>query len=164
MKIILSVVLIALLVGCSDENVAKQKSVETKEVETVTSKVVQETEKVEETKKIVKPVQKEHKKVITTEKKVPKAETKIISSAAVDGKKLFMKCVSCHGSKAEKKALNKSQIIQGWSVAKTSKALHGYKDGTYGGSMKTVMQGQVKSYSDEEIQAVAKYILNISAS
>jgi len=172
MKIVLSAVLIALLVGCSDDNVATQKTIETKKVEIATPKVAKET------KIIIKTVQKEAAVVVKTpvkreekiapkvavksEKIVKKTESKVVSPV-VDGQALYAKCVACHGAKAEKKALNKSQVIQGWSIAKTTKALKGYKDGSYGGSMKTVMQSQIKKYSDEEIQAVAKYILNITA-
>jgi cytochrome c553 len=77
------------------------------------------------------------------------------------GKELFAKCTSCHGAKAEKKALNKSQIIAGWDAAKIEKALKGYKDGSYGGAMKGVMKGQVAALSDEDIKALADYIATL---
>ncbi len=74
------------------------------------------------------------------------------------GEAVYKKCSGCHGAKAEKKALGKSQIIAGWDSAKTEDALKGYKAGTYGGSMKGVMKGQVMTMSDEDIKAVAEYI------
>ena len=77
---------------------------------------------------------------------------------AADGAKLYKKCISCHGAKAEKKALNKSKVIKGWPAAETAKALKGYKTGSYGGPMKGLMKGQVASYSDADIEAVSKYI------
>ena len=78
---------------------------------------------------------------------------------AADGAALYKKCISCHGAKAEKKALgNKSQVIQGWPAAKSIEALKGYKAGTYGGPMKALMKGQVASYSDADIEAVSKYV------
>ncbi|NLC28262.1 MAG: c-type cytochrome [Campylobacteraceae bacterium] len=80
------------------------------------------------------------------------------SLMAADGAALYKKCISCHGSNAEKKALNKSQVIAGWPAEKQIAALKGYKDGTYGGPMKALMKGQISSYSDEEIEAVSKYI------
>lgn len=77
---------------------------------------------------------------------------------SVNGAKLFASCVSCHGQKAEKKALGQSQIIAGWEKQKTIDALHGYKNDTYGGAMKGIMKGQVTSKSDEDIEALATYI------
>nr|WP_275853488.1 c-type cytochrome [Sulfurimonas sp. SAG-AH-194-C20] len=76
----------------------------------------------------------------------------------MDGGALFAKCSGCHGVNADKKALNKSQSIKGWSVAKLSDAINGYKDGSYGGSMKGVMKPQVSKLSDEEIKALSEYI------
>jgi cytochrome c553 len=67
-------------------------------------------------------------------------------------------CASCHGANAEKSALGKSQVIQGWSVEKTVEALKGYKDGSYGGAMKGLMKGQVARLSDADIQDLAQQI------
>lgn len=80
---------------------------------------------------------------------------------AADGAALFKKCVGCHGAKAEKKALGKSQVIQGWEASKIAEALHGYKDGSYGGPMKGLMKGQVAPMSDADIEAVAAYIAGL---
>ncbi len=77
---------------------------------------------------------------------------------AADGAMLYKKCAGCHGAKAEKKALGKSQVVAGWDVAKTQKALNGYKDGSYGGAMKGVMKGQVASMSADDIKAVSEFI------
>ncbi len=83
------------------------------------------------------------------------------SLMAADGAELFKKCTSCHGATAEKSALNKSQIIKGWDAAKVEAALKGYKDGSYGGAMKGLMKGQVGTYSDADIAAVAAYIATL---
>jgi len=77
---------------------------------------------------------------------------------AADGESLYKTCSTCHGTKADKSALNKSQIIAGWSADKTIAALSGYKDGTYGGPLKGTMAGQVKNLDAEAITALAKYI------
>ncbi|MDD3342063.1 MAG: c-type cytochrome [Sulfurospirillaceae bacterium] len=77
---------------------------------------------------------------------------------AADGASLFKTCATCHGAKAEKAALNKSQIIAGWSADKITAALNGYKAGTYGGALKMTMVGQVKALDDEKIKALATYI------
>jgi len=72
--------------------------------------------------------------------------------------KLFAKCAGCHGNKAQKHALGVSKIIAGWSAKKIEDALHGYKNGTFGGVMKGVMKGQVSSLSDKDIKVLANYI------
>ena len=65
---------------------------------------------------------------------------------AADGEALFKTCTTCHGTRAEKSALNKSQVIAGWSMLiKSVAALNGYKDGTYGGTLKGTMTAQVKN-------------------
>ena len=68
------------------------------------------------------------------------------------------KCASCHGKNGEKAAFNNAQIIAGWDKAKSIAALNGYKDGTYGGSLKGIMKGQVSALSDAQIEAVSEYI------
>ncbi len=76
-----------------------------------------------------------------------------------DGAALFKKCAGCHGAKAEKKALGKSEVIAGWDAAKIEEALKGYKAGTRNvHGMGGLMKGQVASYSDADIKAVAEYI------
>lgn len=83
-------------------------------------------------------------------------------SATVDGAALFaQKCVSCHGQKAEKSALGKSQVITGWDASKIKDALHGYQAGTYGKEMKGVMQGQAKALNDDQINALAAHISSL---
>jgi len=82
-----------------------------------------------------------------------------MSLMAADGAALYKKCAGCHGAKGEKKALGKSQHIGGMPVDKIVEDLKGYKAGkrnVYG--MGALMKGQVASYSDADIQAVAEYI------
>jgi len=85
-----------------------------------------------------------------------------LSLMANDGASLYKKCAACHGSQGEKKALNKSQIIQNWDEEKLVSSLKGYKDGSYGGAMKGLMKGQVAKYSDEDIVKVSKHITTFS--
>ncbi len=68
------------------------------------------------------------------------------------------KCASCHGTNAEKSALNASAKIAQWDAKKIEDALQGYKNGTYGSKMKAIMQAQSKPLSDEEIKALSDYI------
>ncbi|MFT7004520.1 MAG: cytochrome c [Sulfurimonas sp.] len=81
-----------------------------------------------------------------------------LTIAAADGASIYKKCAACHGAHAEKKALGKSAVIQGWEVQRTVAALKGYKAGTYGGTMKGLMKGQVASLTDAEIEDVSKFI------
>lgn len=81
-----------------------------------------------------------------------------LTAAMADGAALYKKCTACHGATGEKKALGKSAVIKGWEVQKTVAALKGYQDGTYGGAMKGLMKGQVKSLDDAQIEALAKFI------
>lgn len=71
-------------------------------------------------------------------------------------------CTSCHGYDFDKQALNKSKIISKLSEDQIKEALLGYKDGTYGGAMKSLMKSQVIKYTDDELKEIAKYILKIS--
>jgi len=85
-----------------------------------------------------------------------------VSLMAADGAAAYKKCVSCHGAKAEKKALNKSEIINAWDAAKIEEALHGYKAGTRNvHGMGALMKGQVAAYDDATIKAVAAYITTL---
>ncbi|MBE0491391.1 MAG: c-type cytochrome [Sulfurospirillum sp.] len=80
---------------------------------------------------------------------------------AADGASLYKSCAACHGAKAEKKALNKSQIIAGWSADNIVAALQGYKAGTYGGALKGTMKGQVARLSDDDMKVLAEYITTL---
>ena len=71
---------------------------------------------------------------------------------------LYLKCAGCHGQKAERSALNKSQIIQDWDKQQIIDSLNGYKDGTYGGAFKGLMLGQVSTLTQEQIEILAGYI------
>ena len=71
---------------------------------------------------------------------------------------VYKKCAGCHGATGEKKALGKSKVISSMSKADIAAALHGYKDGSYGGAMKGLMKGQVKGLSDADITAIAEHI------
>ena len=77
---------------------------------------------------------------------------------AADGAEIYKaKCFSCHGEKAVKPALNKSQVIAGWDAAKTIASVNGYKNDV-GGAMKAVMKPIASGLSDDDIKAVADTI------
>jgi len=75
---------------------------------------------------------------------------------ASDGAALYKKCAACHGAHGEKKALGKSAVIKGADVLAD---LKGYKAGTLNKhGMGALMKGQVASYSDADLEAVAAHI------
>lgn len=79
--------------------------------------------------------------------------------SAADGGALFHKCAACHGPKAEKQALGKSEVIAGWKEDKIVDALKGYKAGTRNTKgMGAIMKGQTATLSDEEMKAIAVYV------
>ncbi|STQ86455.1 c-type cytochrome [Helicobacter muridarum] len=68
-------------------------------------------------------------------------------------------CKACHGAKMEKSYLNKTAVVNTLSSEEIKKDLLEYKAGTlnrYGQGK--IMTGQVKKLSDEDIEALAKYI------
>jgi len=79
--------------------------------------------------------------------------------SAADGGALFQKCAACHGAKAEKQALGKSEVIAGWSSDKVVEALKGYKAGTRNTKgMGALMKGQVAALSDADMKTLGDYI------
>lgn len=102
------------------------------------------------------------KPVAAQPEKVQPKTTQSTPVASIDGGALFgQKCATCHGAKAEKQALGKSQVIAGWEAQKIKDALHGYQAGTYGKEMKAVMQGQAKGLNDVQIDALASHISSL---
>jgi cytochrome c-type protein NapB len=65
-------------------------------------------------------------------------------------------CVGCHGAKFEKIAMSKSKIVKDMTKDEIVTALNGYKDGSYGGSMKRIMKAQALKMSDEEIRSFSE--------
>ena len=78
---------------------------------------------------------------------------------ATEGGALFQKCAACHGAKAEKQALGKSEVIAAWSSDKILDALKGYKAGTRNTKgMGALMKGQVAALSDADMKTLADHI------
>jgi cytochrome c553 len=82
----------------------------------------------------------------------------LASSSLMADAELYKKCAGCHGVHAEKSAMGKSKVIKDLSATEIVTALKGYKEGTYGGSMKGLMKGQVRTLNDEQIESLAKTI------
>ncbi len=80
---------------------------------------------------------------------------------AADGAALYKKCVACHGANGEKPALGKSKVINEMSDDELVTAINGYKDGSYGASMKALMRGQVASLKADEVKVLAAHIASL---
>ena len=152
-----SVVAVALLTGCGDDKKESKQTSEIKKEEVVANNQTQApvTEK-ENIQKIEEPKE-TTTTVVQTKEKVIIAPDKVESEIA-DATTLYTKCASCHGEKAEKSALGKSQIIAGWNKQRIIDALNGYKKGTYGGVMKNIMKTQIADKKPTEIEALADLI------
>ncbi len=98
------------------------------------------------------PVAEEKTEAPATE--APKEEAKTAGSAEVN----TAACAGCHGASFEKKAMGVSKVVKDLSKADIVTALKGYKDGSYGGSMKALMKGQVASLDDAAIEAIANKV------
>jgi cytochrome c553 len=165
-----SAVAVALLTGCGEEKKESTQTTETKQEikkdETTTQAVAEKTseqvkensQKIEEPKETTTTVVQTKEKVIIAPDKVEGEVKEVVKEAAIDATALFVTCGSCHGQKAEKAALGKSQVIAGWDKQRIVDALKGYKNGTYGGVMKNIMTGQVNNKTDAEIDALADLI------
>ena len=156
MKIIILIVAALFLVACSDDG--SQSSVKkdiVKEAVSVTQSTPEVVEEVKESAIEIAPVAVEVVADENAQVVLEESTEVIVTKSGVD---LFKVCSSCHGLNGEKKALNKSQVIQGWSEIQVLTALNGYKDGSYGGAMKGLMKSQVIKLSDEDITALSKYI------
>ena len=69
------------------------------------------------------------------------------------------KCASCHGRYGEKSALKASKIINELDENQIKADLMGYKnDINYGGKLKATMHRTASELSDDEINALAKFI------
>lgn len=142
MKIVFPILCSLLLIGCSDTKPTETPAAS----ETAVPVEINQTTPIETNASASTPQN-------------PSAPAATAEAATIDASALFaQKCVSCHGAKAEKSALNKSQIIANFSESQVKEALKGYQNGTYGKEMKAVMQGQAKGLNDAQIDALAKYI------
>ncbi len=84
-------------------------------------------------------------------------------SAAPAGGADTTACAACHGANFEKKAMGVSKIVKDLSAEEIVTALNGYKDGSYGGGMKSIMKGQVAGFDSATIDAIAAKISGGSA-
>ncbi|SFV51706.1 Cytochrome c, class I [hydrothermal vent metagenome] len=175
---VLSVVVASLLfVGCGNEKAkeatapaaektAVEKATEaTKEVATKavekTAEVAKEAGKVAD--KAVEATKEAASKAVEKTAEVAKEAKDAVAQKATEVKEAVAgvdtkACQGCHGAKFEKKAMNVSKIVKDLTKAEIVTALKGYKDGSYGGAMKGLMKGQVASFDDAKIEAIAAQV------
>ena len=115
------------------------------------------TQAVEATKEAAAPV------VETAKEKVTEAadsvKEAVAPSANAAGEAAYAKCAGCHGKDGKTKALGKSEVVAGQSVADLTAAIAEYKAGTRNvAGMGMLMKGQVASMSDDDIKAVSEYM------
>ena len=93
-------------------------------------------------------------------KKIVLTTLAVAAFAFADAPASYATCKACHGVKGETNITtqNKSHVPANLAKADIEKALHGYKDGSYGGAMKGLMKGQVARLSDADIKALADYM------
>jgi cytochrome c553 len=75
---------------------------------------------------------------------------------------LYKNCAGCHGENGELSALGQSKIITGQESNLTIKQLTAYQNGElnqYG--LGNIMQLQLTSLSESDIEELAKYIVNM---
>ena len=174
MKIILSIALTLLFIGCSDtskkeEVQAETKVVQTPKVEVEKSAITKVKESVKEvtasTKinvtKTVDSIKEKTTDIVATVKDKAHNVTDTVVAKTIDGKALYAGCIGCHGANGEKKALGKSAVIQGWDSKRIENALNGYKDGSYGAGMKAIMKGQAAKFNGAETKALSDYIAGL---
>lgn len=66
-------------------------------------------------------------------------------------------CLGCHGADGSRVPASGIEPIKGQSDAELLKKLEGYKDGSFGGPRKQVMENVVKRLSDEQLKSLAEY-------
>ena len=85
----------------------------------------------------------------------------VSSLFAVSGSTLYkQKCKSCHGQKADRKAMGKSKSIRGMSVSTIEKDMYAYVSGKRKAMSYVVKMKKsfVKKYSKKELRDLALYI------
>jgi len=153
-----------LLGGCVDSSTGASARADMEGGEATKTEAKAEAPKAE-AKKAEAPVAQKAEAPKAEEKKAeaPKAEEKKAEApkektAPASAEVSTAACAGCHGANFEKKAMGVSKIVNTLSKDDIKKALHGYKDGTYGGSMKTIMKGQAGGLSDAQIDAIANKV------
>lgn len=140
MRFILACFISFFLLGCSNDSKKTEKTQDAKTENQVKSNEVKNTVESSQTNgKITKNMN-------------------IFNGKSVD-EYFDLKCASCHGRYGEKSALKASKIINELDENQIKADLMGYKnDINYGGNLKATMHRTASELSDDEINALAKFI------
>lgn len=81
-------------------------------------------------------------------------------SFARSGEELYRKCIGCHGKDAKHAPFEKeSGILYGREVEELKIIMKAIRDGDYpSDKLNIIMQKSIKSFSDEDIDLISKYI------
>lgn len=175
MKTIFFALVFLLFIGCSDQkksvhNVSSEqveKEVKpTANVATIEPTKEEVVEVIQETVPVPQVEEKKSLKKIEdkVKDKLTRFKDKVVAVVPndIDEVEIYNgRCAQCHGHNAEKSALGKSQVIRGWTAQKIEETLYGYKNGTYGGPLKAMMQSQASKLTEKETKALSKYISNL---
>ena len=134
-------------VKTNNTEVKKQGIAKVEDVKAVVSEIKKDfTSKTVEIKEKIKDIKQEAKtKTVEIKEKILETKKDIQVNLSA--------CKGCHGADFQKKALGKSKIVSEMTKDEVSDSLVGYKNGTYGGSMKGIMKGQVAKYSDDALRS-----------
>ena len=154
-----------LLGGCVDSSTGASAKADMEGGKATKTEVKKEAPKAEE-KKVEAPKKEETKAPATEEKKAEAPKQEEAKAPATEEKKAeepkssvnTTACAGCHGANFEKKAMGVSKIVKDLPKDEIIKALKGYKDGSYGGSMKAIMKSQASALDDAKIEAIANKI------
>lgn len=67
-------------------------------------------------------------------------------------------CQSCHGADGGRPPVPGITPIKGRSSEDILKMLEGFKNGTFGGAQKQVMEGVTKQLSEDQMKSLADYV------
>ena len=79
-----------------------------------------------------------------------------VASGDLGAERYAKMCKSCHGADGSNAAM--SRALKGLPAEEVKAALIGYKEQTYGGKKKGMMERVVKSLTDEDIEVLATHI------
>lgn len=82
--------------------------------------------------------------------------------AAGSGAEIYAKqCKGCHGADGAVAAMGAARPVKDLSLDEIKAALAGYKNGTYGGQKKAMMEKVMKPLSDEDVANLAAYVAGL---
>ncbi len=142
-----------------DETATKVADIATETKEAVNDTVTKVADvATETTDKVANAVSNAKEAVVEKTEVVESPAPEQVTTAAVDGAKVFASCAGCHGSKAEGGV---GPNLNAQTVADLMDKLNRYKAGEQIGPMSGMMTPVAKDLSDAEIKAVSEYVVTL---